>query len=170
MNAKRKRDSEISVDALRDLLSYDAETGLLTWRVRRGRVEVGQAAGNPMKSGYLQVMIGGRTYLAHRLAWLHHFGRWPDGDVDHINRVRTDNRVENLRECPRSANMANSKCHEDNQLGVKGVCWHPAAKKWKASVMCRGKTSFQYFDSVGSANAWVRSERARLHQHFACHG
>jgi len=106
---------------LRDLLDYDPETGVFTWRVaRRGGASLGDIAGGPNKKGYIKIRLDGKMYYAHRLAWLYMYGVWPTKFVDHINCVESDNRIVNLRIATRAQNMANSRKHAAGLLkGVK---------------------------------------------------
>lgn len=88
-----------------DLLSYDPETGLLTWKVSRGRVRAGTIAGNFSHSrGYVGIRINGRRHYAHRLAWEIYHGTPPSQTIDHINGKTSDNRITNLRDVSQRAN------------------------------------------------------------------
>jgi hypothetical protein len=74
-------------------------------------------------------------------------GEWPKGDIDHINRVKSDNRLCNLREATRSQNNANSNLRKDNRYGVRGITWMPKRKKWKARLAYKGITkNLGHFD------------------------
>jgi hypothetical protein len=97
---------------LRELLSYDPETGTFIWRTRsnpRGPDLTGRRAGGLDGEGYWHIRIDGKLYGGHRLAWLWVHGRLPNGRLDHINRSQADNRIANLREANPSQNRANSK-------------------------------------------------------------
>ena len=77
----------ISAELARSLLAYDAETGAFVWRVDRGgKTKAGTAAGHGHNQGYRGIRLYGKAFLAHRIAWLMHFGRWPSGQIDHINK------------------------------------------------------------------------------------
>lgn len=107
-------------------LSYDAETGVFRWKIRvqchGGGRRPGDAAGTN-KDGYVVILLFGRQYRAHHLAWLVMTGEWPpiDRDIDHENRVRSDNRWGNLRLATRAQNNLNSGKRHDNSSGFKGV-------------------------------------------------
>ena len=107
----------------KELLDYDPETGLLTWKVnKRGRgAKVGGKAGSNCINGYLYVGIDSKRLLIHRVVWLWYYGYFPENDIDHINRVRSDNRICNLREVSRSCNNHNSCVPTSNTSGIKGV-------------------------------------------------
>lgn len=83
-------------------------------------MRVGAVAGTPKENGYVQINVGGRFYYAHRLAWLYMTGKWPTAQIDHINRMRADNRWENLREATHVENMRNST-GTTNATGFRGV-------------------------------------------------
>lgn len=100
--------TELTSERLRELLDYDPETGVFTNRFSRGAAKAGAVAGRSIgSSGYLRIMVSGRHYLAHRLAWLYMTGEWPKEEVDHINRDKIDNRWANLREATRTDNAIN---------------------------------------------------------------
>lgn len=128
----------ITADRLRELLRYDPETGVFTWLAdRTGDVKAGSSAGSISGStGYRLIMLDGRNYREHRLAWLFVHGEWPVSSLDHINRVRGDNRIANLRSATPAQNLANSKRRSDNTSGLKGVS--PKRGKWQARIKIDG--------------------------------
>lgn len=107
----------LPVERLHDLLSYDRESGLFRWRVRRGGRSNGIAGS--LQRSYLAIRVDGLAYPAHRLAWLYVHGVFPLEDLDHINGDRLDNRLSNLREASRSENNQNIRAprkHSSSQL------------------------------------------------------
>jgi len=88
-------------------------------------------------TGYRQVGIDGINYKAHRLAWFYVHGAWPEYDIDHINGVRHDNRIANLRPATRGENIMNSQRRSDAKSEYRGVHYHKSTKQWQASF--RGK-------------------------------
>ena len=125
----------LTQDILKSLLSYDPDTGIFTWLVRRGsRGAIGAQITRLTKSGYVYVGIDKRAYLAHRLAWLYVYGVWPDGGIDHINQNRVDNRIANLRLANKSENGQNRAAPKHNKSGVKGVYWSHRENKWVAAI------------------------------------
>ncbi len=143
------------VDLVRYLFDYDAMSGDLLWRVeRRGRHSpcVGRSATFEHCMGYRLAPFRGAPRLAHRLIWLLVYGYWPK-EIDHINRDKSDNRLENLRECDRSQNNGNIKqARSDSKTGVRGVCWSKAKKKYKAEICFRGKKKhLGYFRELDEA-------------------
>jgi hypothetical protein len=107
----KTRSRELSASRLRELLHYEPATGVFTRRIDRaggGGGKVGEVAGYINASiGYVYICVDRRDYLAHRLAWLHVHGRWPVDQIDHINGVRSDNRLANLREATNQQNNVN---------------------------------------------------------------
>ena len=108
---------------LMEFLAYDHSTGLFTWITSPAkRFPVGTQAGSVNSAGYIAICCLGQLYLAHRLAWLFTYGKWPTGDIDHINGNRSDNHIANLRDVTRSVNQQNLKnARSDNQTGFLGV-------------------------------------------------
>lgn len=101
------------------LLHYDPATGIFTQKLRWWNRNPGDTLGTKTPQGYWYVCVGGKQYPAHRLAWFYVHGEWPEGDIDHINRNRLDNRIENLRVTTRSRNLHNSSGR--SKSGHKGV-------------------------------------------------
>ncbi len=126
---------------LKSLLDYNPETGKLTWRVSKSkRVKSGSEAGRLDSDGkYRRIGIDGKTYPAHRLAWLWYYGTLPEDQIDHINHNPDDNRIENLREVSNQENHKNLSRPRNNTSGHVGVHWCKKAKKWCASIQPNGK-------------------------------
>lgn len=110
-------------------LIYNEETGEIT---RDGRV-----CGTPQKTGYIRTSYGGRLFMNHRLAWMLKTGKFPIGQLDHINGIRSDNRWCNLREVSNQQNQFNRKARRDSSTGLKGVSIRGA--KYRASIWVDGK-------------------------------
>lgn len=145
----------LTANRLRELLDYEPETGVLTWRVLRSNIHKGSIAGFAHRAiGYRVIRIDGQKYLAHRLAWLHVTGRWPEGDIDHSNRDGFDNRFANLREASRSQNAGNQKRRVTNRSGFKGVARIAGREKWQGKICVRGKQIYLgLFDTPEAAHA-----------------
>jgi hypothetical protein len=113
----------LTQERLRELLNYDPETGLFTWRIAPcGRVKIGAEAGAVNARGYVEVGVAKKVYKAHRLAWFYTYGVWPRAMLDHRNRTRSDNRFANLREATNAQNKQNSQlARADNECGLIGV-------------------------------------------------
>jgi HNH endonuclease len=110
------------IDRLRELFSYNPETGLFTRRaaVGGGRYPAGVVAGSKTNNGYIVVRIDGCLYFAHRLAWYFVYGTWPE-EIDHLNHKSDDNRIANLRPASHTLNILNSKLQVGSRSGITGV-------------------------------------------------
>jgi hypothetical protein len=146
---------EITAERLRELLHYDPETGVFTRRVSTNNAyRVGDIAGGINSQGYLQIRLDKRLYKAHRLAWLYVHGELPPADVDHINGIKNDNRLGNLRPATRSQNQANMRKHDANTSGYKGVSWNQQHRKWRANIRVNGRLKYLgAFDGPAEAHA-----------------
>lgn len=117
----------LRIQYLRECLSYDAETGNLCWislPIRARKSLIGAVAGVIDRSGYRVVTFDGVRYLAHRLIWAHVHGSLPGQMIDHINRDKGDNRIQNLRLVDASQNAQNQPIHRPNKTGFAGVKKH----------------------------------------------
>lgn len=141
-------------DCLKETFIYDEMTGNI---YRNGNI-----ATTPHSKGYLQISFHSRKYLAHRLAWYLHFGRWPLSQLDHINRVKTDNRITNLREVTGSQNLFNRAEQSNNKSGKSGVFWYERKKRWIAYIKKSGQRinlgSFKQFDEALVARIKAESQ------------
>jgi|LakMenEpi03Aug12_release.lakeMendotaPanAssembly.Ray.scaffolds.fasta_scaffold1210331_2 hypothetical protein len=125
----------IDHDTLKTLLDYDPEAGVFRRKTKWGRKNIGDEPGCLSPQGYWQIGLLGKTYPAHRLAWLYYYGVWPENDIDHINRNRADNRIVNLRAVTRSTNLHNSSPSARNSSGILGV--NPSRRPklpWEARI------------------------------------
>lgn len=132
-------DEILSAEAAKCLLDYDSDTGVLKWRVSGWKTRAGEIAGHAHSKGYLHLWVGGKKYLAHRLAWLIHYGEWPADCIDHKNMVKTDNRIANLRVVTNKQNHENKAAQSNCTSGTPGVAWYEKRKKWIAYIKHHGK-------------------------------
>ena len=135
------------------LFKYDPDTGVITNRVHRcATARAGAEAGGVRPDGYRKMYTGGNYILSHRLAWLLSTGAWPAAEIDHINGVKDDNALSNLREVSSSENGKNARMRVDNTSGVSGVRWSSRDKVWLSAVNVDGRRlnlgSFKDFDEA----------------------
>lgn len=127
-----------------EILAYDSETGVFTWRKSLNRATlIGSRAGCIDKShGYWRIQIFGKLYRASRLAWFYHHGYWPEHEIDHINKIRNDDRIKNLRHVSSVCNERNKNKSSRNTSGVVGVTWKKQRKRWCAFIKMPKKLIF----------------------------
>ena len=124
---------------LHELLQYDESNGTFYWRRNSGKGKAGSVAGTSNQKGYTVIRCQGRNYYAHRLAWFFVHGVWPSGEIDHLDRVKSNNRLANLRVATSSQNKHNTTRRADNTSGFKGVSWRPSQLKWNARICIEGR-------------------------------
>lgn len=128
----------VTQQRLRELLWYCPATGIFEWkRSAKGR-KMGRPAGCKSAVGYIVIRIDGVLYQAHRLAFLYIYGRWPNGDIDHKDGVRTNNALDNIRECSRSTNLHNRMVGK-GRSGLIGASWCEQAGRWHARIQEGGR-------------------------------
>lgn len=163
-----KSHSKVTRERLLELLHYEPQTGVFTWRVdRTPTVKAGDVAGTSKNSsGHHVILIDWRPYRAHRLVWLYVHGRWPNGPIDHINGVRNDNRLVNLRDVTAKINTENQRrARSDNQCGYMGVRWHRNGA-WQARIGLGGgrQKHLGLFDTPEEAHAAYVAAKRQLHE------
>ncbi|USY26691.1 HNH endonuclease [Alcaligenes sp. 1735tsa3] len=159
---------ELSSEKLRQLVHYDPETGVFTRLVRTSNfINEGDVAGRCNKQGYLSFSVLGKDRLAHRLAWLYVYGQWPSYQVDHINGIRTDNRISNLRDVPTRVNAHNRNDAPKSLSGLRGVSFDSRRGKYRARIMSHGaEVWLGYFDSADLAHSAYVQAKTRLHEGY----
>ena len=153
--------SKLTHEQLLNALHYNPETGHFTWRTTRSSNAVsGSRAGTNVTNGYRQINFSGKRYLEHRLAWFYVHGHEPTMTVDHINMVRSDNRISNLRVVTIQENTRNQPSHRDGKK--TGVSWHRDVSKWRAYITIDRKfIHLGLFDDYETAvNVRSRAEKA----------
>lgn len=165
----------VTAEDARALLRYDADTGFLYWLPRsdaRGikrKIDSAIPAGHLAQNGYIMLNVGGKLHRAHRVIWLMVHGHWPENTIDHVNRVRSDNRLVNLREATRRENQQNHPVRTDNKSGHRGVFWHHTANLWWAYINHAGKrTTVGYFKDKDDAIAARKAAEQHMYTHVAC--
>jgi len=142
----------ITYEKVRELFDYRSD-GKLIWRITKSKnVKKGRVAGTSYTDWYSQVRVDYVLHMTHRLIYLWHHGYMPEGDIDHINQNKSDNRIENLREVSHQCNLRNTGNHSDNKSGVKGVYKHKSWSKWLAYIVLNNKQrrlgKFKSFDEA----------------------
>lgn len=157
----------VPLDRLKEVLSYDPDTGLFTWRVSlNARGPVGAIAGTLRPDGYVKIQIDGIPMMAHRLAWIFVHGYLPHVELDHINRVRRDNRLVNLRLATSKQNKENQATRVTNTSGHKGVHWDKSRGKWLAFVVHNRKfKNLGRYDDLNEAVTVAEDARRQLFTH-----
>jgi hypothetical protein len=172
----------IPIETLHKLLSYDPASGRLFWKERDASMFNGTKAGAHASwntrwageesflirsDGYLTGSLLNKKRFAHRVGFAMAHGYWPALAIDHINGVRDDNRISNLREATYGQNARNSRRANDNTSGVKGVSWSSAGKRWIATISV-DKTRIhlgRFISKDDAVAAYVRAN-AELHGEF----
>lgn len=177
MAAKRLPDREY----VRECLDYDPATGEFRWRERPfahfinswrhnwwNAKYAGKAAGHDLHN-YTRIKLDGALFLAHRLAWLLERGEPMPAEIDHINGISLDNRMNNLRAADRGQNVANTRRLVNNRSGIKGVRVIRSGR-FEARIKANGTPHLLgVFDTIEEAAAARREAAIRLHGEFARH-
>lgn len=149
-------------------LEYFPDTGLFIWKIRpNNSTYVGDIAGTLREDGYIRIILKGKRYYAHRLAYLLMEGCWPL-EIDHINGVRSDNTWENLRNCNKSNQAHNRKTPSTNTTGIKGISKY--GNLFRVQVSLRYKIIKRDFKDLEQAKVYLTTLREQLHGEFANHG
>lgn len=118
-------------DLIKEYIHYEPETGELFWKKSPALwIKPGDKAGCLNQNGYIHVILKGKCLKAHRVAWLLSYGDWPKQQIDHINNIRTDNRISNLRDVDEQTNQSKKKCHQEGILW--GTSFHKKTKTYAA--------------------------------------
>lgn len=146
------------------VLDYNSETGIFTWKETRGSLaRCGNIAGSLENTGYISIRLGYKSYLAHRLAWFYCFQEWPDYYIDHIDRDKTNNSLDNLRDVPQTINGRNRAINKNNSSGFIGV--YKKRNKWAAEIIINGvKHRLGVHDTpVKASAAYKKFEKEHAH-------
>lgn len=161
----------ITQERLKELLHYDPNTGVFTWRIALGSRSAGSAAGCVWKgkcNKYIHVRIDRKLYYGQILAWLYMTGGYPPDEVDHKDGDGLNNRWKNLRPASRFENMRNTRKRSNNTSGFKGVSYVKKHDRWTADIGHFGKRHhLGYFGSPEEAHAAYRVAAIRLHGEYA---
>jgi len=163
----------MTTELLKKYLMYSTTTGEFTWKSRYcTNIEINSTAGSVVGTlpdgGYRIITLLGKTYQAHRLAWLYVNGEFPEKQLDHINHNRDDNRIDNLREASIHTNMKNKSLYKNNRTSYSGVTEH--GTNWKARIGVNGnKVLLGVFSTFNEAVA-ARKAAEKLLLYHENHG
>lgn len=157
---------KLNIDELKSVLHYNEDTGEFHWKAHKYCVKPGDKAGTTDASGYIKITLNYKSHLAHRLAWFYVHGKFPEAEIDHINRNRSDNRIANLRLAQRFQNSQNQG-KKKNASGFPGVTWHSQRNKWRSEIRIDGrKKHLGLFDSICEAKEAYEKAKALHHPFF----
>ena len=161
----------ITQEQLKELLHYDPDTGVFTWKVRiAGNANIGDVAGYLNGNGYSAIKIHGKECKSHRLAWLYVYGELPPDQIDHINHIKGANWIANLRCVTGKENAKNLPMRKDNTSGVSGISWHKHKCKWCANIRVECKRiSLGHYSDINAA-IMTRYLAARAYGFHENHG
>lgn len=173
-NVKRllEKLADLDLDRLQELLDYDPEAGVFTWRVRTGPMcKLDKPAGNVGGRGYRRIRIDNVTYPAHHLAWYHFYGEPAEDELDFINLKKNDIRIANLRLASRAENARNMRRNASNSTGFKGVAkfYNPTNRaRYRALIRFNNKRIFiGLFHTPEEAYEAYCKKAKELHGEFA---
>ena len=160
----------LTQEYLKECVSYDPATGVFWWKSRPEKHfdskrahsisnsrDSGNIAGVVTARGYRAIKINGKSYQAHRLAWLYMKGSWPQKTIDHINGRKLDNRIDNLRDVSQGDNCKNQARRKGENL-LMGVYWSKRSHKWQAGIRVQGKqVHLGFYESLLNAVAARKS-------------
>jgi len=165
MSRERQIRDGLAAERIRALFDYDPLTGIFIRKVRMGRYQPGTVAGCKTEHGYLVIRVDGGLCYAHRLAWMYVHGKWPEQLIDHINGIRTDNRIANLRDVADAENVQNtSRARPSSRTGLLGVWAYEGKEFFGASITVNGKRHTKYgFETAQAAHQWYLEQKRVLH-------
>lgn len=132
----------LTQEKVHESLKYHSD-GRLTWKIKRSNnSRIGKEVGTIDHYGYKVFNMCSNYYRVHRIVWFMHHGYMPENNIDHINRNKIDNRIENLREVGQQCNARNTGNFRHNKSGIKGVSWHKSAEKWEATIHVNRKKHY----------------------------
>ncbi|MET4892248.1 HNH endonuclease [Morganella morganii] len=157
-------------DLLLATLHYNPDTGIFTRIKHRGgplSCSI-NGAGSLKKSGYVDIRFNRKIFKAHRLAWYYVYKEWPVEEIDHINGIKADNRIENLRKASRAENIRNVGRRNKNTSGYKGVSKIRGRERWVARIVAGRKIiNIGSFDNPENAYRAYCKKSIELHGEFS---
>lgn len=158
----------ITQKRLKEVVNYDAETGLFTAIINRRSCRTGKILGTLDPKGYVRIGIDNKVYAAHRLAWIYIYGEQPKNQIDHINGKRNDNRIVNLRDVCSQFNTQNQKkAPKNSSTGCLGVSWSNQKRKFRASIVVNNKQiHIGFFNDKKEASVAYQKAKQKLHEGY----
>jgi hypothetical protein len=163
----RYKESLLDHNFVKEILFYDPETGLFTWKIRRGHIRKGCIAGSISTSGYITIKIDRVQFFGHRLAWFYMTGKWPDNQIDHEDLNKSNNKWSNLREATGTTNNFNKALAKNNKLGFKGLYFDKRYNKFRAVININKKCIFLgHFTNKDDAASAYNEAAKKYHGEF----
>lgn len=148
MKVNQEKETAEVLELQNKRLSYDKDTGNLVWKDGRNKWKVQ----GTKDGGYIRVTLQSRDYYQHRLAWAIYYGYWPTKIIDHRDRNKSNNRIDNLREVSEQKNINNVGLRSTNTSGVKGVSWSKALGKYRQDICVNYKLiNLGFFNTIEEA-------------------
>jgi HNH endonuclease len=146
------------------------EDGHLYWKFKKGRALKGNRFGVLDSCGYIRGRLNRINYLEHVLVWLYHYNEFPKTQLDHINKINIDNRIENLREVTASENGYNKGAYKNNKIGIKNLFWENGSKRWKIVIKKDKKVVVaKRYQCLGRALHQIEDLRICVHGDYVRH-
>ncbi len=149
--------ADLTQAKLKELLHYNPDTGIFTWLNGRGNGTLKEDKAGSICNNYIEIGVNKISYYAHRLAWLYMEGYFPENEIDHINRIKDDNRWCNLRHVSSTCNKRNRDKQSNNTSGVSGVTFHKHNNLWQAQIKVNNKNIY-----IGAFKDFIEAVAHRL--------
>ncbi len=157
----------LTQDELKKVVDYNSASGEFRWLIPMGPRHIGDIAGTKCRRGYWSICIDRQIYKSHRLAWFYVYGVWPRGQLDHIDRNKSNNSISNLRDVSQEINQRNRiSARKDSKTGLLGVSiWSDGRKGFKAQISINQKPKYLgTFDTAELANEAYLSAKQIHHK------